>query len=106
MVFIYYERANPFSFLMGRYLPGKEKEAAAYLEELHKVINGNAEFKYSLLEENIARLYEKDKRVSFVYTLFATLAIFISCLGLFALSLFDIQRYREIAFTKNKWSHK
>lgn len=101
MVFIYYERANPFSFLMGRYLPGKEKEAAAHLEELHKEINGNAEFKYSLLEENIARLYEKDKRVSNIYTLFAMLAIFISSLGLFALSLFDIQqRYREIALRK------
>ena len=101
MVFIYYERANPFSFLMGRYIPGKEKEAAAYLEELHSEINGNADFKYSLLEENIARLYEKDKRVSNAYTLFTMLAIFISCLGLLALSLFDIQqRYREIALRK------
>ena len=101
MVFIYYERANPYSFLMGRYVPGKEEEAAAYLEELHKEINGNAEFKYSLLEENIAKLYEKDKRVSNIYTLFAMLAIFISCLGLFALSLFDTQqRYREIALRK------
>ncbi|MFA6887733.1 MAG: ABC transporter permease, partial [Fermentimonas sp.] len=81
--------------------PGKEKEAATYLEGLHKEINNNAEFKYSLLKDNIAKLYEKDKQVSNVYSIFALMAIFVSCLGLFALSLFDIQqRHREIGLRK------
>ena len=101
MVFVYSDRPNPYSFLMSRVLPGQEKEAASYLEELHREINGNAEFKYSLLEDNIAKLYEQDIQVSNVYSIFALLAIFISCLGLFAISLFDIQqRYREIALRK------
>lgn len=101
LVFVFYERANPFSFLMGRFLPGKEEEAAASLEELHREINGNADFEYSLLEDNIASLYEKDRQVSNVYVGFSILAMFISCLGLFALSLFDIQqRHREIALRK------
>lgn len=101
LVFVFYERANPFSFLMGRFLPGKEREAAAHLEELHREINGNADFEYSLLEDNIANLYEKDRQVSNVYVGFSILAMFISCLGLFALSLFDIQqRRREIALRK------
>jgi|AGTN01.3.fsa_nt_gi ABC-type antimicrobial peptide transport system, permease component len=87
--------------LMARFLPGKEKEAAAYLGEIYREINDNAEFIYTLLEDDIARLYEEDKRVSNVYTLFALLAILISCMGLFAISLFDIrQRYREIALRK------
>jgi ABC-type antimicrobial peptide transport system permease subunit len=39
--------------------------------------------------------------VSRIYVTFAIIAILISCLGLFALSLFDIrQRYREIALRK------
>lgn len=87
--------------LMARFVPGREKEAAAYLGEIYREINDNAEFTYSLLEEDIARLYEEDKWVANVYVLFSILAIFISCMGLFALSLFDIrQRYREIALRK------
>src|SRR5690554_1999560 len=101
MVFVFNDRPNPYSYLMGRFIPGKEKEAATYLEGLHKEINNNAEFKYSLLKDNIAKLYEKDKQVSNVYSIFALMAIFVSCLGLFALSLFDIQqRHREIGLRK------
>jgi ABC-type antimicrobial peptide transport system permease subunit len=86
---------------MGRFIPGKEKEAATYLEGLYNEINYNADFNYSLLEDDIAHLYEKDKQVSRVYSIFALMAIFVSCLGLFALSLFDIQqRHREIALRK------
>ncbi|MDD3512075.1 MAG: ABC transporter permease, partial [Fermentimonas sp.] len=101
MVFVFNDRPNPYSYLMGRFIPGKEKEAATYLEGLHKEINNNAEFKYSLLKDNIAKLYEKDKQVSNVYSIFALMAIFVSCLGLFALSLFDIQqRHSEIGLRK------
>lgn len=87
--------------LMARFVPGREKDAAAYLAEIYGEINDNAEFTYTLLEDDIVRLYKEDKRISNVYTLFALLAILISCLGLFAISLFDIQqRYREIALRK------
>ena len=101
MVFIYNDNPNPYNYLMGRFLPGKEKEAATYLEGLYNEINYNADFNYSLLEDDIFKLYEKDKQVSKVYSIFALMAIFVSCLGLFALSLFDIQqRHREIALRK------
>lgn len=101
MVFLYNDNPNPYNYLMGRFLPGKEKEAATYLEGLYNEINYNADFNYSLLEDDIAHLYEKDKQVSRVYSIFALMAIFVSCLGLFALSLFDIQqRHREIALRK------
>ena len=92
---------DPRALLMARFVTGKEKEAAAYLGEIYKEINNNAEFTYTLLEEDIARLYEEDKRISNVYIVFALLAMVISCMGLFAISLFDIrQRYREIALRK------
>lgn len=87
--------------LMARFIPGREREAAAHLEEIYKEINDNAEFSYTLLEDDIALLYEEDKRISNVYMLFALLAVLISCVGLFAISLFDLrQRYREIALRK------
>ena len=46
-------------------------------------------------------MYHDDQRTTRIYITFAMIAIFISCLGLFGLSLYDIQqRYREIALRK------
>ena len=46
-------------------------------------------------------MYDKDKQVTGIYTVFAIIAILISSLGLFGLSLFDVQqRYQEIAIRK------
>ncbi|MGI6574224.1 MAG: ABC transporter permease [Fermentimonas sp.] len=85
MMSIFVEKENPEgSLLMARFIPGKQEEAVAYLQELYKEINGDAEFTYMLLEDEIAALYAEDKRVSRVYTTFSLIAIFISCLGLFA----------------------
>lgn len=101
LVISYTERGFHFDYLMARFVPGKQKEALAYLENLYKEINNDAEFTYSLLEDDIAKLYEEDKRISRVYLLFSIIAILVSCMGLFAISVFDIrQRYREIALRK------
>ncbi len=49
----------------------------------------------------LKKLYDEDKRATQIYVTFAGLAICVSCLGLFGLSLYDIrQRYREIALRK------
>ncbi len=102
MVFVFIDEEGPDgNLLMARFIPGKQEEAVAYLQELYKEINGDAEFTYTFVEEEIVALYADDKRVSRIYTTFSLITIFISCLGLFALSLFDIrQRYREIALRK------
>ena len=56
---------------------------------------------YSFLEDEIAKRYENDRRIVRIYLVFAGLAIAVSCLGLFGLSLFEIRlRYREIALRK------
>ena len=47
------------------------------------------------------QIYAADRRMAMLYTSFAFIAIVVSCLGLFGISLFDIrQRYREIAIRK------
>ena len=62
---------------------------------------GQGEFDYSFVEDEVKKLYDEDKRATQIYVTFAGLAICISCLGLFGLSLYDIrQRYREIALRK------
>lgn len=82
-------------------VPGKEKELIAYLKKVVNEIYGTDEFEYYWMKDRVTALYDKDKQVTGIYMFFAFIAIVISCLGLFGLSLFDIrQRYREIAIRK------
>ncbi len=101
VVIMYQEEYMKEEKMIAKIVPGKRQEAIAFLKKLNTELYGDAEFKYTFMEDEIAALYADDKRVSRVYTTFSLISIFISCLGLFALSLFDIrQRYREIALRK------
>ncbi len=64
-------------------------------------INPNYPFEFHFLDENIDRFYLKEKQINRIITSFAILAVFISCLGLFGLSLFVAeQRTKEIGIRK------
>lgn len=72
-----------------------------FLSGLYEEGTGRTDFKYTLIEDVLARMYEDDRRVVRIYTLFAAVAILISLLGLLAIALFDIsQRRREIGLRK------
>ena len=80
---------------------GKEKAVISYLKNALQEIYGNGELEYTWMEDQVKAIYDEDRRVATIYTLFALIAIGISCLGLFGISLFDIRRrYREIAIRK------
>jgi len=54
--------------------------------------------RYTFLDESYARMYEDVERTGKIVTSFALLAIFVACLGLFALSAFMVeQRNKEIS---------
>lgn len=58
-------------------------------------------FTYTFLDESYGRLYAAEQRQGNIFTLFACIAIFIACLGLFGLSAFSItQRIKEIGIRK------
>ena len=81
--------------------PGKEKELLAYLRRTVKEIYGTEEFEYAWLSDVVKTQYAHDRKIATVYSVFAFIAIVISCMGLFGISLFDIRRrYREIAIRK------
>lgn len=86
--------------LMAAITPGKKQEAISFLKELHgKTVGG--EFEYSFVEDEYKAIYDKDKQITLIYGTFAFIAILIASLGLFSLSLFDVQqRFREIAIRK------
>lgn len=101
----------PMAFTYGRnYLPqiplqasiaqGHQAEAITFLNKLHHETADGA-FNYTFAKDEVDSLYQSDKQTVIVYSFFACMAILISSIGLFGLSLFDIQqRYREIAIRK------
>jgi putative ABC transport system permease protein len=54
-------------------------------------------YQFTFLDEKFAELYKSEQRQGTIFTVFACIAIFIACLGLFGLSAFTIsQRFKEI----------
>lgn len=99
MMFYYY-KDNPREPFIAYIPDGKEQEAISYLKQLYEETE-EEEFEYTFVSEEIRNMYDKDKQVTSIYTVFAIIAILISSLGLFGLSLFDVQqRYQEIAIRK------
>ena len=81
--------------------PGKVSELLDYLRELEQEIYHTEDFSYTWLKDDVAALYDNDRRIVAVYSAFALIAIVVSALGLLGISLFDIrQRYREIGIRK------
>jgi predicted permease len=58
-------------------------------------------FEYEFLDDKIAAYYEGEKRLSRMYKLSATIAIFLSCLGLYGLASFMVmKRLKEAGIRK------
>lgn len=99
MVYYYYPD-DPRDLFLAHIVKGKEQEAITFLKKLYEEVEGG-EFEYAFITDEICNLYSKDKQITSIYTAFALIAILISSLGLFGLSLFDVQqRYHEIAIRK------
>lgn len=62
---------------------------------------GDIPFSFSFVDNQIETQYHNDRRISFLFNLFAGVAIFISCLGLFGLATYNAQiRIKEIGIRK------
>jgi putative ABC transport system permease protein len=58
-------------------------------------------FNYGFLDDKFKRLYESEQRTGLLFNIFAGIAIFISCLGLFGLAAYTAQvRTKEIGVRK------
>jgi len=58
-------------------------------------------FEYQFLDAKIASFYEQEQQLSNLYQIFAAIAIFLSCLGLYGLASFmAVQRIREVGIRK------
>lgn len=85
------------NFLLARVAPGKTREALAALDQTHATFNPGYVFQYAFLDETYLAFYEDEVVLKALSQVFAFLAIFIACLGLFGLSAFSVQqRTKEI----------
>ena len=83
------------------YKEGKLPDLLNYLKGMMQEFYGTDTVEYTTLEDEVQSIYDEDRKIAGIYNLFAFIAIAVSCLGLFGISLFDIrQRYREIAIRK------
>jgi hypothetical protein len=86
--------------VIASFRPERKQEVIEFMKNLHSELVGG-EFAYSFLEDEIADMYRNDRRIAVISAIFTGVAIFISVLGLFGISLFDIRRRRkEIAIRK------
>jgi ABC-type antimicrobial peptide transport system permease subunit len=80
---------------------GKEKETIERLTEFYADYNPGFTLDYRFLDDEFARLYAAEQRVSTLSRYFAGIAILISCLGLFGLAAFTTERrIKEIGIRK------
>jgi len=71
------------------------------IEPVFKKYDPGAAFEYAFVDEDYAKKFSDEKRIGSLASVFAVLAIFISCLGLFGLASFVAeQRTREIGVRK------
>jgi ABC-type antimicrobial peptide transport system permease subunit len=71
------------------------------LEKLYHQFSPGLTFDYKFLDEDYQNLYAGEQRISILSRYFATLAILISCLGLFGLAAFTAERRsKEIGIRK------
>jgi predicted permease len=81
--------------------PGKTEATIKALEKISADLNPAYPFSYGFLDQDLANLYQGEERMGQLFNLFAILAIFISCMGLYGLSAFMAeQRTKEIGVRK------
>ncbi len=80
---------------------GTEKSTIAKLEAFYKSFNQGLPFEYKFMDEDYQAMYSSEEKVAVLSRYFATIAIIISCLGLFGLAAFTAQkRQKEIGIRK------
>jgi putative ABC transport system permease protein len=73
----------------------------AAIRQVWAVVYPDFVFEYQFLDEKIAGFYKEEAKLSLFYKIFASIAIFLSCLGLYGLASFmAAQRLKEVGIRK------
>jgi putative ABC transport system permease protein len=92
---LYLESGFESRFMALKLNSGDLQETVAEVEQTWKKILPQQEFQYQFLDESFDKLFDQEKRLGQLFSIFAGLAIFISCLGLFGLASFTMEQSRK-----------
>ncbi|MFC2156341.1 ABC transporter permease [Acidobacteriota bacterium] len=100
-VFFGYGEQPGYTLINVRINPDNARETLAAMETTWKSFTSLQPFKYQFFEETLNNLYRNEQTSNRLFNIFAILAIFIACIGLFGLSAFTAeQRTKEIGIRK------
>lgn len=99
-LFFRYGMDNTWNVLV-RLEAGKEKETLVAIGNLYTSMNPGFSFEYKFQDVEYALQYAAEQRVATLSSYFASMAVVISCLGLFGLAAFTAERrLKEIGIRK------
>jgi putative ABC transport system permease protein len=80
---------------------GDHQETLKVIESIWTKLYPQVPFHYYFLDQGLRSTYADEGRISRIYTIFCSIALFIACMGLFALASYTIQkRLKEISMRK------
>ena len=89
------------SYMLVRFKSGNISNTLSGLKTAFNKVAPNLDFDYTFLDQNLAKLYAREKRAGQISIAFCVLAIFVAALGLFGLAAFTAeQRRKEIGIRK------
>lgn len=92
---------NPSGIASFKFQAHDAQEVLQLLESKWKALAPGQPFTYEFLDERFASMYASETRIGKVFAAFTGFAIFIACMGLFALTAFTAeQRRKEIGIRK------
>ncbi|HSZ85163.1 MAG TPA: ABC transporter permease [Puia sp.] len=98
---IFYYRPSGYYKIYLKTTGADAPKAIAAVQTEWKKYNAGFDFEYTFLDDEYNNLYKSESRTDLLYNIFAGIAIFISCLGLFGLAAYTAQvRTREIGVRK------
>ena len=81
--------------------PDRMAETIGFVKKVWEKVNPDQPFDYHFVDEDYDRLYRAESQLGMLLNVFAGLAVFIACLGLFGLASFTTeQRTKEIGIRK------
>jgi putative ABC transport system permease protein len=83
------------SFISVRLPKGNVSANMSAIEDKWKSFAPDIPFDYSFMDADFDAMYRSENRMGSVFTIFASLSIFVACLGLFGLSIFTAERRKK-----------
>ena len=89
------KRTESLQYLLVKLNSRNLSAALDQMQSTFERVTPNTAFEYVFIDDTLDKLYRSERRLAKVVFIFAGLAIFIACLGLFALAAFATERRRK-----------